>query len=103
MLYIMPLLFAFTPILNFADPAGAIWTMVTATVGALAFAAWTLYRPTSKIEWVVLALASILCFLPLDVQNAVPGHAVNLAGWGLLAAVALWQRWNIKLAEGTRS
>ena len=41
MLYIMPLLFAFTPILNFTDPAGAAWTMASATVGTLAFAAWT--------------------------------------------------------------
>ncbi len=104
MLYSMPLLFAFTPILNFADPAGAVWTMATATVGALAFAAWTmgyLYRPTTKIEWVVLAVAAILCFLPLDVQNAVPGHAVNLAGWALLAAVALWQRRTFEILEGT--
>ncbi|MFC1665558.1 TRAP transporter permease, partial [Pseudomonadota bacterium] len=38
MLYIMPLLFAFTPILNFSDPMGAIWTMASATVGTLAFA-----------------------------------------------------------------
>ena len=41
MLYIMLLLFAFTPILNFTDPAGAAWTMASATVGTLAFAAWT--------------------------------------------------------------
>lgn len=104
MLYIMPLLFAFSPILNFADPVGAVWTMITATVGALAFAAWTmayLHRPTTKFEWGVLAVAAILCFLPLDVQNAVPGHAVNIAGWALLAAVSLWQRRTIRLVKGT--
>jgi TRAP transporter 4TM/12TM fusion protein len=104
MLYIMPLLFAFSPILNFADPVGAVWTMISATVGALAFAAWTmayLYRPTTGFEWVVLAVAAILCFLPIDVQSAVPGYAVNLAGWALLAAVALWQRRTSGLVEGS--
>jgi TRAP-type uncharacterized transport system fused permease subunit len=97
MLYIMPLLFAFTPILNFTDPAGAVWTMVSATVGTLAFAAWTigyLHRATTKAEWTLLALAAFACFLPLDVRiiDAAPGYAINIGGWLLLAAVSLWQK-----------
>ena len=97
MLYVMPLLFAFTPILNFNDPAGAVWTMMTATVGAVAFAAWTmgyLHRSTTKLEWALLAVAALMCFLPIDMRIAdpLPGYAVNAAGWFLLAAVSLRQR-----------
>ncbi len=97
MLYVIPLLFAFTPILNFDDPAGAAWTMATATVGALAFAAWTmgyLHRTASKVEWILLALASAMCFLPMNISVAdlAPGYAVNIAGVALLATISLWQR-----------
>ena len=49
--------------------------MVTATVDALVFAAWTmayLCRLTTKFEWV------------------------------LLAAVALWQRRTLEIAQGTK-
>lgn len=96
MLYIMPLLFAFTPILNFEDPVGAAWTMATASVGTIAFAAWTigyLHRPLNKIEWTLLATAAAMSFLPLSMGFAsVPGYAINIAGWVLLGAVSLWQR-----------
>lgn len=96
MLYIMPLLFAFTPILDFTDPLGAAWTMATATVGTLAFACWTMSffrRRTTWPEWGLLALAAILCFLPLDLQLApqVPGYVANIAGAALLAGVYAWQ------------
>ena len=105
MLYIMPLLFAFTPILDFTNPAGAIWTMVTALVGVMAFAAWVmghLHRRTTKPEWVVLALSALLCFLPVDIGLAepLPGHALNVAGWVLLAGVSLRQRRNSLNDEG---
>ncbi|MGY9016409.1 MAG: TRAP transporter large permease subunit, partial [Rhodospirillales bacterium] len=96
MLYIMPLLFAFTPILNFDDPMGAAWTMATASIGTIAFAAWTigyLHRPLNKIEWVILAVAAAMSFLPLNMGfDIVPGYAINIAGWVLLAAVSLCQR-----------
>jgi TRAP transporter 4TM/12TM fusion protein len=96
MLYIMPLLFAFTPILNFGDPSGAVWTMATAVIGTIAFAAWTigyLHRPLNKIEWVLLGLAAAMSFLPLSIEIAgVPGYAINVVGWLVLAAVSLRQR-----------
>lgn len=97
MLYILPLLFAFTPILNFDDPVGAVWTMLTATVGVFAFAAWTmgyLCRPATWTEWTLLALAAIMCFVPLYALplGFVPGYFVNIAGALLLAAVWRWQR-----------
>ena len=63
MLYTMPPLFAFIPILNFDDLMGAIWTMVTASIGIIAFAAWTigyLHRPVSKSEWTLLAIAAAI-------------------------------------------
>jgi TRAP-type uncharacterized transport system fused permease subunit len=100
MLYIMPLLFAFTPILNFADPAGAMWTMASATVGTLAFASWTMsyfYRETNLFEWGLLALAALACFLPLDVQllEWAPSYLVNIAGALILASVYILQRWRL--------
>jgi TRAP transporter 4TM/12TM fusion protein len=96
MLYIMPLLFAFTPILNFGDPAGAVWTMATAAIGVIAFGSWTigyLHRPVTKPEWVVLGFAAVMSFLPLSVELlTVPGYAINVTGWVLLAGVSFWQR-----------
>ena len=53
-----------------------------------------LHRATKKLEWALLAVAALMCFLPLDTQiaNPVPGYAVNVAGWVLLATVSPWQR-----------
>lgn len=100
LLYIMPLLFAFTPILDFGNSSGAIWTMATATVGTLAFAAWTmawLYRGATRMEWLLLALSTVMCFLPYDVSIAdtIPGYTINIAGWLLLAAVGFRQKTSI--------
>ena len=97
MLYIMPLLFAFSPILDFGDPQGAVWTMVTALVGTFAFAAWTIgyiYRAVTMSEWVLLAVASAMCFIPaqaLGTDQSVT-IAVNLCGWALFLAIAFWQK-----------
>ncbi|MDH3699915.1 MAG: TRAP transporter large permease subunit, partial [Alphaproteobacteria bacterium] len=97
MLYIMPLLFAFTPILDFSNPLGAAWTMATATVGTLAFACWTMAffrRRATWIEWGLLAVAAIFCFLPFDLNLPanLPGYAANIAGATLLAGIYTWQR-----------
>ena len=97
MLYVMPLLFAFTPILNFDDPIGAVWTMVSATVGVFAFAAWTMgyfHRATTAMEWVLLAVASLLCFLPVSIElfGLFSGYSLNVIGALLLAFVSVWQR-----------
>lgn len=104
MLYIMPLLFAFSPILNFGDPVGAAWTMLTATIGVIAFAAWTmgyLHRATTKLEWALLAAASIMCFTPINFQllALVPGYVINVAGALLLVTISIWQRQTLKLAR----
>jgi len=99
MLYVMPLLFAFTPILNFDDPGGAVWTMISATVGVFAFAAWTmgyLHRATTWLEWSVLGLATLLCFLPVSTSTQFfglsSGHILNVIGALLFALVLGWQR-----------
>ena len=97
MLYVMPLLFAFSPILNFDNPTGAVWMMMSATVGVLAFAAWTmayLHRATTKLEWLLLLAAALMCFMPANLVliSTVPGYALNIAGWLLLAFVSVWQR-----------
>jgi len=97
MLYIMPLLFAYSPILDFSDPVGAVWTMLTATIGVIAFAAWTmgyLHRASTTIEWVLLAVAALMCFVPVgwQIHDMIPGYVVNIAGAMLLALVSIWQR-----------
>lgn len=34
-----------------------------------------------------------MSFLPFDIGfAAVPGYAINVAGWVLLAAVSMWQK-----------
>ncbi|MFY0613565.1 MAG: TRAP transporter fused permease subunit [Hyphomicrobiaceae bacterium] len=104
MLYIMPLLFAFSPILNFGDPVGAVWTMMTATVGVVAFAAWTmgyLHRETTPLEWTLLAAAALMCFMPLhfSILGFVPGYVVNIFGVLLLASVLIWQRQSLNTAK----
>ncbi|MFT5447074.1 MAG: TRAP-type uncharacterized transport system fused permease subunit [Gammaproteobacteria bacterium] len=63
MLYIMPLLFAYTPILNFDEPGGALWTMLTATVGTIAFAAWTRSYFISALR--ILSNGGCFCWPPL--------------------------------------
>lgn len=107
MLYVMPLLFAFTPILNFDDPAGAIWTMVTATAGVLAFSAWTmghLHRSSTRLEWLLLAASALMCFVSLQMKflSVVPGYSINVAGVLLLIAVSIWQQRTMNPSHSTK-
>jgi TRAP transporter 4TM/12TM fusion protein len=97
MLYVMPLLFAYTPILLTGTAEGALWVMLTATVGTIAFAGWTvgwLNRGTSLWEWVVLGVLALLCFLPADtaITGEISGWQMNIAGMLGLPAFYLWQR-----------
>ena len=97
MLYIMPLLFAYTPILLTGSVEGALWVMLTATVGTIAFAGWTigwLHRGTTRWEWILLGLISLLCFLPADAEIAggASGWQMNIAGMFGLLGFTLWQR-----------
>ena len=97
MLYIMPLLFAYTPILLTGSVGAAIWTMVSATFGTVAFAAWTTgyFRcETRRLEWLVLLAIALFCFWPVDrpLTPFLPGGVANVIGATLLAATYLWQR-----------
>jgi TRAP transporter 4TM/12TM fusion protein len=97
MLYVMPLLFAYTPILFTGSVEGALWVMVTASVGAFAFAAWTvgwMFRGTARWEWIILGILALMCFLPFDLKllDAIDGWQANIAGMLGVGAFYLWQR-----------
>lgn len=97
MLYIMPLLFAFTPILFQGDMVWAIWTVFTACIGTVAFAAWTagfLRAEMSRPFWFALLGATILCFLPHDIRLTgwLPGYVLNVIGIALFAGLYAFQR-----------
>ncbi len=87
MIYVMPVLFAYTHILMTGTWQENFWAAVSSTVGTVAFSimstAYFLVR-TNVVEWLVLAVATVLCF--------VPTLATDLVGIGLFAAVYLWQR-----------
>jgi len=97
MLYVMPLLFAYTPILMTGTPGETVWTMMTATAGTIAFAGWTmgwLHRGTSWPEWLLLGMAAAMCFLPaaLVLPGDLSGGQLNVLGVVALAALYAWQR-----------
>ncbi|MEE9240559.1 MAG: TRAP transporter fused permease subunit [bacterium] len=96
MLYVMPLLFAYTPILLTGSFRLTLWTMVTAVFGTVAFSAWTMAhfrRKTTVIEWLLLGLAALMCFVPVHsaLPAQIPGYFVNISGVLLLALVYAWQ------------
>ena len=87
MIYVMPVLFAYTHILMTGTWQENLWAAVSSVVGTVAFSimstAYVLVR-TSLVEWLVLAAATVLCFIPT--------LATDLAGIGLFILVYLWQR-----------
>ncbi|MBT3821026.1 MAG: TRAP transporter fused permease subunit, partial [Nitrospinaceae bacterium] len=97
MLYVIPLLFAYTPILLTGSARLAVWVMVFAVAGTLGFSAWTmgyLRRKTNIIEWAALGVSAALCFIPgqLVFQGWISGYALNIFGASLLGAIYFWQR-----------
>jgi TRAP transporter 4TM/12TM fusion protein len=97
MLYVLPLLFAYTPILMTGGPSATAWAMVTATVGTIAFSAWTmgwLHRRTTWPEWLLLGLLALFCFVPAahELPGGLSGWQLNIAGILGLAAIYQWQR-----------
>ncbi len=96
MLYVIPLLFAYTPILLTGSAKLAVWVMVAAVFGTIAFSAWTMgyfLRKTSIVEWLAIGAAAFMCFIPGNfiLQGGISGYAVNIAGAALLGGVCLWQ------------
>ncbi len=76
-IYVMPVLFAYTHILLTGTPGENIWAVVSATLGVIAFSivstAYFLVRMT-LIEWLALAGGTVLAFIP-SVPTALAGIA----------------------------
>jgi TRAP transporter 4TM/12TM fusion protein len=86
-IYVMPLLFAYTHILLTGTPAQNIGAITSAIVGTVLFSIMStgyFYIRMSLVEWLLLAGATILAFVPsfLTVLTAVM----------IFSAVFLWQR-----------
>ncbi|MCB0163638.1 MAG: TRAP transporter permease [Anaerolineae bacterium] len=104
LLYVMPLLFAFTPAILLVGEGGQIlvdvsWAEVassyfSAFVGTIAFSAATMFylvRKTTWWEWLIFAFGTFLCFFP-DLLTDIVGIAI-------VAAVWFWQRYDVKRKE----
>ncbi len=91
-IYLMPVLMAYTHILFTGTPAENLWAVTSATLGIVAFSilstAFFLVRMT-LVEFILLALATVLAFIP--------STATMAAAIATFAGVYLWQR---KRAEG---
>lgn len=97
MIYVMPVLFAYTHILMTGTWQENLWAAASSVVGTVAFSimstAYFLVR-TTLVEWLVLAAATILCF--------VPTLSTDLLGVALFLLVYLRQRhrW-LRASEGS--
>jgi TRAP transporter 4TM/12TM fusion protein len=104
LLYVMPILFAFSPAILLVGEGGEILRDLTltevllaygsATLGTLAFSAISmgyLVRRTTWWEWLIFAFGTFLCFFP--------NIPTDLAGIAIVAAVWFWQRYDVKRTE----
>lgn len=86
-IYVMPLLFAYTHILLTGTPVQNIGAIASATLGTVLFSIMStgcFYLRTKFFEWSLLAIATILAFIPTLVTG--------IAALVLFAVVFLWQR-----------
>ncbi|HEX2928084.1 MAG TPA: TRAP transporter fused permease subunit [Candidatus Binatia bacterium] len=86
-IYVMPLLFAYTHILLTGTPAQNIAAIVSATLGIVLFSIVSTgyyYVRTNLIEWLLLAAATVLAFIP--------SFTTGTAAVIVFVAVYLWQR-----------
>ncbi|MEZ4615268.1 MAG: TRAP transporter fused permease subunit [Caldilineaceae bacterium] len=101
LLYVMPLLFAYSPAILLVGEGGqilqnllvhdVILAYISGFLGTIAFSAITmgyLVRRTTVLEWIVAAVGAFLCFFP--------NLPTDLAGIALIAAVWLWQRYDVR-------
>ncbi|MCB0065174.1 MAG: TRAP transporter large permease subunit, partial [Caldilineaceae bacterium] len=101
LLYVMPLLFAYSPAILLVGHGGQILqdlvfhdvllAYISGFLGTIAFSAITmgyLVRRTTVLEWIVAALGAFLCFFP--------NLPTDLAGIAIIAAVWFWQRYDVK-------
>lgn len=87
MIYVMPLLFAYTHILFTGTPTQNAWAVVSAIVGTVAFSimstAFFLTR-TTFLEWLALAFATYLAFMP--------SIATDVSAFAIFTAVYFFQK-----------
>ena len=87
LIYVMPLLFAYTHILFTGTPTQNAWAVASAIVGTVAFSimstAFFLTR-TTLMEWLALAFATVLAFMP--------SIATDVAAFAIFGAVYLTQQ-----------
>lgn len=87
MIYVMPVLFAYTHLLLTGTPAQNAWAIASAIIGTVAFSimstAFFLTR-TTVLEWLALACATVLAFIP--------SIASDVAAFAIFVAVYLHQR-----------
>jgi TRAP transporter 4TM/12TM fusion protein len=108
LLYIVPILFAFSPAILMLGEGGkplvdVVWLDValawfSAALGTLAFSAVSMFylaRKTTWWEWLLAAFGTILCFWP--------NLATDLVGMAIVGSVWFWQRHTIKRQELVQS
>ena len=86
-IYVMPVLFAYTHILLTGTPAQNIGAIASGTLGIVLFSIVStgyFYARTNLIEWLLLAASTVLAFIP--------SATTGIAAVALFAAVYLWQR-----------
>lgn len=101
LLYVMPILFAYSPAILLVGESGSILTDLplqnvllsysSAFIGTVAFSAVTmgyLVRKTTWWEWLIFACGTVLCFFP--------NISTNLAGIAIIGGVWFWQRYDVK-------
>ncbi len=104
LLYVMPLLFAFSPAILLIGHGGevlqdlaaneVVLAYLSAFLGTIAFSAISmgfLVRRTTWWEWGIAAFGTFLCFFP--------NIPTDIAGVAIVAAVWFWQRYDVRRAE----
>ncbi|MBX0331391.1 TRAP transporter fused permease subunit, partial [Oscillochloris sp. ZM17-4] len=101
LLYVMPILFAFSPAILLVGETGrplvdVVWSEVALAyfsgfLGTVAFSAVSMFylvRKTTWWEWLLAAFGTVLCFWP--------NLPTDLAGIAIVAGVWFWQRYDVK-------
>jgi TRAP-type uncharacterized transport system fused permease subunit len=101
LLYVMPILFAFSPAILLVGETGEILTdllfydvilaYVSGFIGTVAFSAATmgyLVRRTTWWEWIIFAFGTFLCFFP--------NIFTDLIGVAIIGGVWVWQTYDVK-------
>lgn len=104
LLYVMPILFAFSPAILLVGEGGeilrdlALYEVLlaysSAFLGTVAFSVATMFylvRRTTWWEWLIFAVGTFLCFYPSLVMD--------LLGIAIIASVWFWQRYDVKRSE----